>query len=547
MIITDRDNFIECLNKFELKLIDSCVLFCQRCGSIILGKNIRYHLRKIHNAHLSSSETSQLVQMTLNQAGSCYVQLAQGTSLTGVNVERFRMIEYLPKIQGFRCSKCNYGGRNHSELCSRHAKFQGSRCAGNGDCFEESRVQIVRIGGKFVGFGVIEEVISGEGIIYMSELEYQSARRIIADQDQGRRSGIDSVESQLYQSLGWFRKNSDGTDFLDFGTDILQRVSQFRLPEPVSIRLFNFFKERISAVSECPADIRLLLSDEKFMTIRPIIDQHKSYAKYFVEIFRIVIALVSLQVVNVAPEGIYREVERQSQFLLLSHQNNIQQGDEGGEYTFDDLNGLWEILVDQSINLIGNDFLKLVIRFKCFNPETGKLSRSSAVEQMAAKSFYFCRLQKLNCIMNASVETLPIVIKAVQDYFKANDTPFHRLCYLKGLAGDISESEEVNPVIASSHDPTVFTVAGIQMSPAFLNTLYLGLVADFRTYLDQLLLGFEIDVNSFSVTDNHTDHSFGTGMRATDDYFECFLISQLFRENGPINSRFMSGTGNDLN
>ena len=105
MIINDSDNFIECLNKFELKLIDSCVLFCQRCGSIILGQNIRYHLRKIHNEHLSSSETSQLVQMTLNQAGSCYVQLAQGTSLTGVNVERFRMIEYLPKIQVIKVGK----------------------------------------------------------------------------------------------------------------------------------------------------------------------------------------------------------------------------------------------------------------------------------------------------------------------------------------------------------------------------------------------------------------------------------------------------------
>ena len=58
------------------------------------------------------------------------------------------------------------------------------------------------------------------------------------------------------------------------------------------------------------------------MTIRPIIDQQNSYAKYFVEIFRIVIiALVNLHVVNVAPEDIYL------QFILLSHQNNLQQGD----------------------------------------------------------------------------------------------------------------------------------------------------------------------------------------------------------------------------
>ena len=105
--------------------------------------------------------------MTLNQDSSCYVKLAQGTSLTGVNVERFRMIEYLPTIQGFRCSKCNFGGRNQSELCSRHEKFQGTQCNGNGDCFEESCVQIVRIGGKLVGFGVIGKLLSGGEIIYM--------------------------------------------------------------------------------------------------------------------------------------------------------------------------------------------------------------------------------------------------------------------------------------------------------------------------------------------------------------------------------------------
>ena len=162
----NSNNFSECLNKFKLKLIDSCVIFCQRCGSIILGQNIRYHLRKMHAEHLSNSEYSLLVQMTLNQASSFYVQLAQGTSEAGVNVERFRMIEYLPTIQGFRCSKCNFGGRNHSELCSRHEKFQGIQCNGNGDCFEESCVQIVRIGGKLVGFGVMESLSGGE-IIYM--------------------------------------------------------------------------------------------------------------------------------------------------------------------------------------------------------------------------------------------------------------------------------------------------------------------------------------------------------------------------------------------
>ena len=143
IIITDSDNFSECLNKFGLKLIDSCVLFCQRCGSIILGKNIRYHLRKAHAEHLSSSEYSLLLQLALNQASSRYVQLAQGTSGTGVNVKRFRRIEYLPTIQGFRCSKCNFGSQNRFELCSRHEKFQGTQCNGNGDSFEESCVQIV--------------------------------------------------------------------------------------------------------------------------------------------------------------------------------------------------------------------------------------------------------------------------------------------------------------------------------------------------------------------------------------------------------------------
>ena len=484
----------------------------------------------MHHEYSSASEQSTLMQCTVNQSSSCYVKLAQGETRDGmIVVDKFQPIIHLPVAIGFRCARCNFADQRIDELARRHQKFQAGHCSGDEGDFEESRIQVVRIGGKHVGFGVREDLVaSADGSHHLSEAEYQNARQIITSLDQARRSGIDSIESQLYQSLGWFRKTRDGTDFQDFGRDILQRVSQFSLPGTVYSRLASFFKQRISAVVECPADIRLLMSDEKKMTIRPITDQHNSYGKYFAEIIRIVFALVHLQVVNVASEDIFHRLQLAVP-VLIEHE---------GEYGFEDVDNLWGILVNQEMSLIGNDLLKTAIRFKCFNPETGQLARSATVEQMAAKSFYFCRLYKLNVIMNSSADSLPTTARLVQEYFKTNDTPFHRLCYLKGLAGDIAGSEMVNPVISSSRHPSSFTVGGVAMSPSFLNILYLGLVEDFRLHLEQLLLGVEIDLDSFEIVDNHTDNRPGIGMRPADDSMECFLVGQLFRINGPIRSRF---------
>lgn len=526
-----------CLNNLNLRLVDSAVLFCVRCQSIVLRENVRYHLLKIHSVSITQRVLSMLLQCTTNQPSSCYVKLAHGTISTGLSVEKFAKIAELPICSGFRCRQCNFGCGNMSELIKRHEKFQRGVCNGEQECFEPCRIQIVRIGGKRVGFGITEDVIMlNDGSAIVSEAEYFSARQVMEGLEQGRRSGIDSVESQLYRSLGWFRKNSDGTDFLEFNLDILRRVNSFRLPETLSARLLAFFKGRMLAVFDCTADIRLLLSDQKFKTIRPIIDQHGSYSKFFVEILRIVIGLVSVGIQNVGPEDVMNRVEELVD-SLLHHE---------GEYSFADVKELWGILVNQSINLISNDLLKLVIRFKCFNHETDQLAKSSAVEQMAAKAFYFCRLFHLNRITNSSPEALPESIHSAQEYFKSNNTPFQRLCYLKGLAGDVAESEEVNPVITSSHDASVFTVGGIQMSPEFLNNLYRGLVADFSNYMQHLLLGVDVDFESFAVTDRTTDCRPGAGMRTADDAVECFLISQFFRENGPIRSRFYHPGGTTL-
>lgn len=529
----------EVLNKFHLSLLDSSVLFCQSCSSILKRENIKCHFQKRHNALASKSEYSLLMHHTLNQSGSCYVKLAQGTSPVAFNVEKFATIDEIPVYSGFRCKQCNFGDTSISSLLTRHGKYQQGRCNGSREIsFEESRVQSIRIGSKHVGFGVTEEILSmADGSAIITEAEYLSARQVVVTLDRGRRSGIDSIESQLYKSLGWFRKNSDGTDFLDFSLAVLQRANSFTFPETLPQRLLTFFEGRISAVFECPADFRLLLSDEKSMTIRPILDQQNAYAKYFVEIFRIVCGLISAGIQNIAPEDVLLQLQAFVQ-SLLQHE---------GEYSFSDVSNLWGLLVDQPINLIGSDLLKTVIRFKCYNQGTGQLSKSSAVEQMSAKSFYFCRLYKLNCILNSDAECFPGCVQSVQDYFKCNDTPFHRLCYLKGLAGDIAESEDVSPIISSSHDPRYFSIDGIDMSPQYLNILYLGLVDNFKNHLQQLQLGFDLNLAALAIIDNHTDTRPGIGMRAADETIECFLLGQLFRENGPVRSRFFPHNSTSLN
>lgn len=92
---------------------------------------------------------------TLNQSSSNYIKVSQGQCDVGVNIPKFSKIDELPVGLGFRCNKCNFGDLSISELLPRHLKFLGNCCSGNRDNFEESHIQIARIGSKIIGFGVI--------------------------------------------------------------------------------------------------------------------------------------------------------------------------------------------------------------------------------------------------------------------------------------------------------------------------------------------------------------------------------------------------------
>lgn len=307
-----------CLNKFHLSLIDSSVMLCERCSTILFRENMRYHLLKQHGESMNKHEIALLMQLTVNQAtSSCYIKMAKGTSEVGINVAKFPKINQLPSMYGYRCTSCNYAEQDLLKLCSRHEKFHGSRCRGNRECYEESHIQIVRIGSKFVGFGVDDEFVPmSDGGLLLTETEYRNARQAMTSFERGRTNGIDIVESQLYRSLGWFRKNVEGSDFIDISIYVLQQVNQFNFHEAVSARLLNFFKGRILAVAQCPADIRLLLSDDKCMTIRPIIDKHHSYAKCFVDVFKIVTAVVTFELTSLVPESVFFRLVQYVRALL---------------------------------------------------------------------------------------------------------------------------------------------------------------------------------------------------------------------------------------
>lgn len=85
------------------------------------------------------------------------------------------------------------------------------------------------------------------------------------------------------------------------------------------------------------------------MTIRPIIDEHSSYSKFFVEIVQFVAAIIHCRVAFAASESIF---ERLNEFIggILIHEGNFR---------FVDLEGLY-----QELALVGEDLIKLVIRLK---------------------------------------------------------------------------------------------------------------------------------------------------------------------------------------
>lgn len=81
------------------------------------------------------------------------------------------------------------------------------------------------------------------------------------------------------------------------------------------------------------------------------------------------------------------------------------------------------------------------------------------------------------------------------------------------------------------------------MSPEFLKILYLGLAADFRNHVDQLLIGIPIDMDAFAVIDNHTNNSPGYVMRAATNSTDMRLVGEHEWRNGLIRRQFINENG----
>lgn len=149
------------------------------------------------------------------------------------------------------------------------------------------------------------------------------------------------------------------------------------------------------------------------------------------------------------------------------------------ELDFEDLAGLWQVLVEQRLEVDWDDLISMYIRVQCVNQKTGQL----------AKAFYLCRLFQLNRLLYSEGSELSENIELVQGYFRSKDTLFRRLCYLKGLANRIAATENINPIIGSGQDPFTYSVYGKPVSLAKLQRAYKVLCATFDGILDNLLLG----------------------------------------------------------
>lgn len=139
-------------------MIDSCVLLCRRCEIILLNGNIRCHLGKQHKELLNSTEFSILNLVTKHQYQSSYVKIAK-CEITDKNVyaEKMKKIENIPVDLGYRCKFFNAAAFSVSNLEKTHERFYGHVCKGSANDFEQCKMQIIGIGNRLVGFGVLED------------------------------------------------------------------------------------------------------------------------------------------------------------------------------------------------------------------------------------------------------------------------------------------------------------------------------------------------------------------------------------------------------
>ena len=260
----------------------------------------------------------------------------------------------------------------------------------------QTKVQKVRYGGRIICFGVWDPVIGDAVNSYaMSFDEYMAAENEAIEFETIPRRYFDEIDSQLYRKYGWFRLNDDNSDFLDISRSMLVAMSEYELPEELQERLKLFFERSIESVHEFTPEYCALLADDHNYSIRPIRNQSKSYSNFFVQIIKFAFALVDLGFRDLVAEPFFSSLE----FFVLEILNS-----EYNAFAFEHLQDIWKLIVNQKLPRSKNDdILRLHIRFRCFNAFDGKLAKASSIEQMAAKSFYFCRLFFLLNLRNSEI------------------------------------------------------------------------------------------------------------------------------------------------
>lgn len=451
-------------------------------------------------------------------------------------------IERVPVQRGYRCLMCNVADLTLASLRRNHSRYKAGSC--RNATFAEANVQRLNFGTRFVCFGVIGEEQFDDGLTLTVE-EFEAAERAFReleamrngenDDDGNTELEVGVVESHLYQQLGWFRLNADRTDYTDVPRAVIVAIGNYAIEQEHLEKLFNFFKACMREVHNIPFDVLQLLADTRRRTIRPIQDQHDSYPRFFVAMFRFIFATV---------DGGFRLAESRRMLLVpLVNQLKLALRREG-QLGFDDVAPIWEMMVEQRLGAgMEIDLIFMAIRSLCVDNRSGQLEKAGVVEQMAAKAFYFCRLFMLMRLQNSTEEDFDDNARLAEAYFRGNNTPFNRLCVLKGLAHQISEAEDIIPVIHSVTDVTHIWIGTLEIRPQTLMDIFSGLSASFEVLLNQLLFGFAVDYDNFQVVDDPANNSVGSLMRCTNPSAERFLVHRFFQRGSRVRDQFFQADG----
>lgn len=524
------------LTGLNLKLIEG-LLICPSCQLILLPANVRSHMRKIHKVTLKNRDYQALKKVSYE---SCYkfpvTVVAKNGWTTSLPVKPLQVIEEINVHRGFYCSVCNVGELTADSLRKQHLSLKAKNCQ-NGT-FIQGNIQFLRVGSKKVGFGVVGAV-NKAGNLCLTLNEYEAAQRDLLKveaMEGGNVFEVGETISLLYRKLDWFRLNSEKTDYVDLPRPVLLRLDEFVFEPRYAEKLFKFFKSRMQAVHGTSIHHRMLLADSSNRTIKPIRDAKDSYSTFFVELLSFVFAVA---------DGYFSLADDLRPMLQPVVGRLKVTLEEVSDLVFADVEEIWRMLVEQKMHMGWEvDIIHMFIRIHCIDRSTGQLALAAVVEKMSARAFYFCRLFHLNRLVNPTTENRDENVRLVEEYFKSKDTPFNRLCFLKGLASRIMESENVSPIITRVTSSSHFWVGDVEMSPQFLRRMFRGLSDSFSKLLNRLLFHIPFDFDSFEVVDNPVDRAIGAKMRCKDAEMKELLFNHLNKHGDPVNRQLKLEDGN---